>query len=446
MLPHSGYHEHRVLTATALVVLVASIVSCGESLESSDARDAETLITVPVRRQNIITNVTSNGKIEPIREIEIKSKASGKILRLPVETGQVVEAGALLVQVDTTEAATQVRQTRADLDYQRTQLTIAESRARRSVDMLAQGMISQDEYDQAQLHHAQIRASFIRTEADLEGAEERRRETVVRAPMRGTVLEKKVELGQIISSATRGVSEGTTLLKMADLTNMQVRILMDQTDLSKIKPGQIATITADAFRARKFAGTVIKIEPQFKRERDVTYYPVLVKIDNREGLLLPGMDCTANIHVSRLDSVLAISTDAVVALSEAEKIAPLLDVPQDIIAAAIVAAGGTPTGVTEIASQRNQIPWWIMRGAARPAQSGGPMNTAIVFVVDSAQAGIRPVPITFGVQDWDVTQVVEGLSEGTTVVIPPSAMIAQQFKDFREQMARFGASLPGKTK
>ena len=74
------------------------------------------------------------------------------------------------------------------------------------------------------------------------------------------------------------------------------------------------------------------------------------------------------------------------------------------------------------------------------------MNTAIVFVTDSTQAGIRPTPIKFGMQDWDVTQVLEGLSEGTTAVIPPSAMIAQQFKDFRERMARYGASLPGKKK
>jgi len=402
------------------------------------------MVTVPVKRQNMITDVTSTGRIEPIRTIDIKSKASGKILRLPVETGDVVQTGALLAQVDTTEAATQVRQKRADLEYIQAQLTMAEGKKGRAVDLLRQGMISRDEYDQAILDYAETRSRLISTQAGLESAEERLRETVVRAPTRGTILEKKVEEGQVIASATSLVSEGTSLMKMADLTNMQVRVLMDQTDLGKIRPGQEATIIADAYRGRKFEGRVIKIEPQSKREQ-ITYFPVIIQIDNREGLLLPGMDCTVSIHVSRLENVLTVSTDALVALDEAEKVAPLLDIPQDSVAAAIRAAGGTPTGLTEAASSREQIPSWLRQGLPRP-QPTGPSNAAIVFVADSANARIRSVAIKFGMQDWDVTQITEGLEDGMTAVIPPSAMVAQQFKEYREMMDRFGASLPGKKK
>jgi len=430
---------------TALVALVTGAIlsGCGKKDATQAENRRNTLVTVPVKRQTMVTDVTSTGRIEPIRQVQIRSKASGKILRLPVETGDVVQAGALLAQVDTTEAATQVRQKRADLDFQRAQLTIAEAKARRDAELLQQGMISKDQYDQSQLEYARIRSVLISTGAALESAEERLRETIVRAPMRGTILEKKVEEGQVITSATSGVSEGTMLLRMADLTSMQVRVLMDQTDFGKIRPGQDATIVADAYRNQKFDGRVVKIEPQSTRERDVTYFPVLIEIDNREGLLLPGMDCTVNIHVSRLENVLTVSTDAVVALDDAEKIAPLLDIPQDTVAAAITAAGGKPTGVTEVASSREQIPSWLRQGLPRPSQAG-PSDAAIIFVVDSANARIRPVPIKFGMQDWDVTQVTQGLADGMTAIIPPSAMVAQQFKEYREAMDRYGAGLPGK--
>jgi len=423
---------------------ILAVGGCGRHGQTANTRQ-NALVVVPVRRQNMITDVTSTGRIEPIRTIEIKSKASGKILSLPVETGDVVEAGALLARVDTTEAATQVQQRRADLEYLQAQLTIAEGKKTRSVDLLGQGMISKDEYDQAVLDYAGTRSRLISTRAGLGEAETRLRETIVRAPARGTILEKSVEEGQIISSATSGVTSGTTLLKMADLTKMQVRVLMDQTDFGKITPRQEATIIADAYRGRRFEGRVIKIEPQSKRERDVTYFPILIEIDNREGLLLPGMDCTVSIHVSRLENVLTVSTDAVIALDEAEKVGPLLDILQDTVAAAIVAAGGKPTGVTEVASSREQIAPWLRQGLPRP-QATGPANAAIAFVADSVSGRIRPVPIKFGMQDWDVTQVTEGLTEGMTAIIPPSAMVAQQFKEYREAMDRFGASLPGKKK
>lgn len=435
--------------AVSIRVLFACVVSagvtagCGERPTAENGRE-KTLVVVSVKRQNMITNVTSTGRIEPIRTIEIKSKASGKILRLPVETGVLVEAGALLAQVDTTEAATQVRQKRADLGYIRAQLTIADGKKDGAADLLRRGMISKDEDDQSQLEYARIQSLLISTQAALEGAETQLRETIVRAPSRGTILEKSVEEGQIISSATSGVTSGTTLLRMADLTNMRVRVLMDQTDLGKIRPGQDATIVADAYRDRRFEGRVVKIEPQSRRDHDVTYFPVLIDIDNRDGLLLPGMDCTVNTHVSRLENVLTISSDAVVPLGEAEKIAPLLDVPQGTVAAAIVAAGGKPTGVTEAASSRDQVAAWLRRGLTAPET--GPSDVAIVFVTDSASARARPVAIKFGVQDWDVTQVVAGLEEGTTAIIPPSAMVAQQFKEYREIMDRIGASLPGKKK
>ena len=119
------------------------------------------------------------------------------------------------------------------------------------------------------------------------------------APITGTIIEKTVERGQVISSPTSDVGGGTVLLKMADLNLVQVRTLVDETDIGKIQAGQRATVTVDAYPNRPFEGTVLKIEPQAETEQNVTMFPVLVRIENRNGLLRPGMNAEVEIHVGR---------------------------------------------------------------------------------------------------------------------------------------------------
>ena len=91
---------------------------------------------------------------------------------------------------------------------------------------------------------------------------------------------------------------------------VQVRTLVDETDIGKIQPGQRATVTVDAYPNRPFQGAVLKIEPQAQTEQNVTMFPVLVRIDNKEGLLRPGMNAEVEIHVGRRDSVLAVPNAA----------------------------------------------------------------------------------------------------------------------------------------
>ena len=403
-----------------LAVLTAlATAGCTASDDASDLPGGghRTIITVPVNRQNMNIRVSASGLIEPVREIEIKSKASGEVLRLPVATGQIVRAGAILAQVDTTEAATAVRQRLAELDYQRAQLTVATDRKSSAERLLARGMISRDEYHRAVLEHARVRSLIVSTEAALAQAWERMAETTVRAPITGTILEKRVEAGQIIASATSGVTEGTTLLRMANLAAVRVRVLMEQSNLGRVRPGQNADVTPDAYRDRRFTGRVEKIEPQSVRRRDVTYFPVFIELDNRDGLLLPGMDCSVTIRVSSLVGALTVSSDAVVTPDEARTIAPLLGVPGE----AFARAAKVPTADTD-----------------------GTLGSGIVFVLDSVAAGVRPVAIRYGLRDWNLTEVREGLAEGMTAIIPPSASVVEQFRQFDALLRRIGVKLPGR--
>jgi HlyD family secretion protein len=127
----------------------------------------------------------------------------------------------------------------------------------------------------------------------------------------GTVIEKTVSTGQVITSATGAFGGGTLLLKMADLSQVRVRALVNETDIGNIQAGQQATVTVDAYPDRPFRGNVEKIEPQAVVQQNVTMFPVLVAVSNRDGLLMPGMNGEVSVLVDRRENVVAVPNDAV---------------------------------------------------------------------------------------------------------------------------------------
>ncbi len=271
-------------------------------------KDAPPLVyqAVPVEHRDIVVSAQAAGAIQPDTTVEVKSKASGEILQMLVETGQTVARGSLMVRVDPRTPKNTVAQAEAELEVARAQQTNATAQRQRADELFKSQSITQTEHEQAILDYANAKAAVIRAQVALENARIRLEDTDVRAPITGTIIEKSVERGQVISSPTSDVGGGTVLLKMADLNLVQVRTLVDETDIGKIRSGLRATVTVDAYPNSPFEGTVLKIEPQAETLQNVTMFPVLVRIENRDGRLKPGMNTEVEIHVGRRDSVLAI--------------------------------------------------------------------------------------------------------------------------------------------
>ena len=217
---------------------------------------------VPVERRDIVVSAQAAGAIQPDTTVEVKSKASGEILQLNAETGQTVQRGALLVRIDPRNARNALAQAQADLDVARAQLANATSQKRRADELFTSRSITEQEHEQALLDFANAKAAVVRGQVSVDNARIQLEDADVRAPVTGTIIEKDVERGTVIASATSNVSGGTTLLKMANLKLVQVRTLVDETDVGKVQPGQRATVTVDAYPNRTFDGTVLKIEPQ----------------------------------------------------------------------------------------------------------------------------------------------------------------------------------------
>ena len=301
------------MRVTIGLLLVVALTACEQDqLESV----APLYDSAPVEVRDIEVNVEAAGVIEPEITVEVKSKASGEILAIHADTGDVVEEGFLLVEVDKRTPSNRLAEAEASLVAARARRAIAETQMERSKTLFETGTLTETDYEQSQLEYANSEAQVIGSEVALENARIAMDDTDVRAPITGTIILKNVEQGTVISSPTQDVSGGTILMQMADLTAVQVRTLVDETDIGKIRPGMTTRVTVAAYPNQPFEGEVLKIEPQAIVEQNVTMFAVLIRLENRGGLLKPGMNAEVDIQIANRSAASVVPTMALRADSD----------------------------------------------------------------------------------------------------------------------------------
>jgi HlyD family secretion protein len=337
------------LSGIAALLLVAACTSKKDT--------TLTIATQPVERRDIVVDAEATGTVEPINVVEVKSKASGMIVKMPVETGTEVKPGDLLVQIETRDVQNQYDQAAAALSAARSRLEVATAAKRRADELFKSRIITATEHEAAQLDFANAQSALVAARTTLDINKQRLEDATVRAPVAGTIIEKDVALGTVITSATGAFGGGTTLLKMADLGQVRIRALFNETDIGQVQPGQSATVVVDAYPDRRFVGSVEKIEPQAVVQQNVTMFPVLVTLENREGLLKPGMNGETSVLVDQRTNVLAVPNDAVRNPREAAATAPMLGLSVDSVRSAVAAQMASLGG-----------------GRGGPRQSGEPVS------------------------------------------------------------------------
>jgi HlyD family secretion protein len=383
---------------TLLALAVLTTVACSKKKEQ-----ALTIPVEPVTRQTIVVEADATGVVEPINVIEVKSKSSGQIVAMPVETGTFVKTGDLLVQLDTRDTRNSYAQAKADLDAANIKLRVSKTARDRAVELFKERIITAAENEAAEVDYANSQATVLRNRAALDLRAQSLEDATVRAPVGGTVIEKDVALGQVIASGTGTFGGGTTILKMADLTKVRVRTLVNETDIGKVRAGLPATVTVDAFPDRPFQGIVEKIEPQATIQQSVTMFPVLVSIDNRSGLLMPGMNGEVSIETERRDNVLTVSNDAVRSPNEIASVATLLGLNADSVR-------------VQLASQRT--------GAG--AQGGGAQGGAANQASGTQNAGQRG--------GANLPEVTDEQCQKITATLAKHPEVQKQLQDLRAKM------------
>jgi len=378
--------------------------------------------SAPVVRRDIVVAVEAAGIIEPYLTVEVKSKASGEILSIEGETGDVVELGTPLVRIDKRSPRNQLDQAEAELEAAKARRSIAEAQMRRSKTLFESRTINEVDYEQTTLEFANAKAEVIRSQVAVENARIALDDTEVRAPMTGTIIDKLVEKGQVISSPTMDVGGGTLLLMMADLSSVQVNSLVDETDIGKIQPDQLVTVTVAAYPNQPFEGKVAKIEPKAVEDQTVTTFSVLIILQNESGLLRPGMNADVEIRITERRDVVAVPTTAL----RTDKDIPVSSMLVGLTDAIVREQLGSPatTAKTETRSRdayQFQGRYWVFL---------------------DEPSGPRAVTVNTGLTDLDYSEVLSGLDEGDQVLLLPSSDLILSQQRLQNMMRRF-TSLPG---
>jgi len=359
---------------------------------------------VPVQRRNIVVSASASGAIEPVLTVDVKSKASGEIIAMNDEVGDDVKKGQLLAEIDPRIPRNNLAQAQANLQVAQAQLSNSKAQLARSDTLFKAQAITQTEYDQSRLDYANANAGVIKAQSDLENARDRMTDTKLRAPLAGTIIQKNVELGTVISSPSTDVGGGTTLFRMANLDTVQIRALVDETDIGKVQTGLLTTITVDAYPNRPFDGSVLKVEPQATVQQNVTMFNVLIRIPNPGHLLKPGMNTEVEIHVGQRQNVIAIPNAA-------------LRTPRDVASAAQV-LGLDPNAVQQQLAATPQPQTPANRDSA--SLGGGVANRDSAARRDSAKA-------TGG--------STMTMPDGRTIQLPPGVTEAQVRSAFQKRMS-----------
>jgi HlyD family secretion protein len=338
-----------------ILVLIFAGVGCAafflKALTHTPAQiDPERLARV--ERMDLARSVVATGKIQPTTQVEIKSKASGIILRLPVNVGDTVRQGQVICELDQNDLLPRERQARAALsmaeaalksaqaDYERNKVEAAgpdipflKRDMERAEEMLLEGLIPQNTRDDAEKNYqlavnrqqqaavnlgvskaaiAKAEAQVEQSQAALAQSEEDLRNATIVSPIDGVVLSRDREVGDAVSSILIMGSGATLIMTIGDLREVYVKGKVDESDIGKVYIGQPARIKVESYRDQTFTGKVTKLSPMGVEKDNVTTFEVRVSISNESRKLMATMTANAEIMLEERKGVLAVPEGAII--------------------------------------------------------------------------------------------------------------------------------------
>jgi HlyD family secretion protein len=325
------------------VVFIASVIYGYQAYQTASA-PAPKGSPYTVKRGDIIAVVSATGTLSPVNSVDVSSRITGRITEVRVNENDMVKANQIIIVLDDRQLQAQVAQAGAKLEN-------AFAIYKRSRILTENGALSKQQMDSDRTSYDVAKAVYDDMSSSLE-------DTIIRAPINGMVIGKPIPAGQTVAP---GISNPMVLLTVADLGQMQIQALVDESDIGRIKLAQKVRFTVDSYPAKIFSGVVQIISNKANITQNVVYYTVYIDVDSPEGLLKPTMTARISFNVGERNNVVVI---------------PLL----------------------AIKDNKGQ----------RIVQLVGPDGQS------------KPVQITTGLASEDQIEVVDGLSAGDVLMLPQS--------------------------
>jgi HlyD family secretion protein len=396
----------------ALVAAILVLAGTGYGFWRWGNRPKESAyVTMPVQRGNVTQVVSSTGTLQAVITVLVGSQISGTIDKLFADFNTKVKAGEVVAQLNQDKFKAAVDQARANLlaaesnlakakvsvvDAQR---TLERNRELRKRDLMPQSELdaAQTAYDAALAQVEVNKAQSAQAQAGLNQATVDLNNTVIRSPVDGIVISRNVDVGQTVAASL----QAPTLFTIAnDLAKMEVHTNVDEADVGNVTEGQEVSFTVDAFPARRFKGRVHQVRNAPTVVQNVVTYDAVVRIDNKEQLLKPGMTANVQFLVNRREDVLTIPNMAIRFKPPEQK-----DEAQELLR-----REQTRAAPTIGARKTSRSPGGGGGGGGR----GGRRITLYVLSAGKAE----PVEVQLGITDGSKTEVGDGeLKENDPVII-----------------------------
>jgi HlyD family secretion protein len=432
--------KSRKLVIFIIIGLVVALVVLAVVLRGR--KPPITVQTEKVARRNLTEIVVANGKIQPVVQVGISPEVAGEIVALPVKEGDHVKKGDLLVQIKPTnyEAArdssdASYRSAIANKNLTQAQLDKAEAEYKRNLELFQHKLVSDSvfldiktTYEVAKLQLETATHQVDQAKFGLDNANADLSKTTILSPIDGTVVQLQSQLGERVLGTSFNM--GTEIMTVADLNEMEARVDVGEMDVVLMQPGQNARLEVDAFKDRKFNGTVTEVANSAKgfgqsaassqsssATGDATKFEVHIRIKEKE-LFRPGMSVTAEIETRSRTNVLAVPIASVTARL------PKKNDGKDF--AKTNSAAGTNGPVTNAVAASNSLPNTEMAKADKKAKET-PKQIDVVFVVEGDH--VKMVPVKIGISDDNYWEVTEGLQDGQEVVSGGYHAISHDLED-----------------
>ncbi|WP_339726049.1 efflux RND transporter periplasmic adaptor subunit [uncultured Paraglaciecola sp.] len=316
-----------------LVVVVIAVI--GWALMPKQTSEQIKYHTQPLTVGKIESTVNSSGSISPVVTVDVGSELSGLISELHVDFNDTVSSGQVIARIDDRTVQSRLKQSAADLASANASLTqlkaalvkaqveasLAEREFKRSRELHEKSLISDSELDMSetdyQLKKVNIdtakaailvgESQVLQSESSLEQVKLDLDRTFIRSPVDGVVIDRQVDKGQAVSASL----SAPTLFSIAqDLEKMQIEADVDEADIGRIQQGQSVKFTVDAFPERHFSGVVAQVRKAATVTSNVVTYKVIISLENRDLVIMPGMTANVDIILGQRNNVLRVANSA----------------------------------------------------------------------------------------------------------------------------------------
>jgi HlyD family secretion protein len=308
---------------TLITLVVLAILAAGGATYYAQWRTPRPpeITTVGLSRGDIVDAVSATGTLEAVTTVQVGTQVSGTIMELLADFNDQVRRGDVIARLDPSLFETQVEQARANLvraqaDVERLRVAAedADRKLQRARELRDRRLISENDFESAEVAaraaRAQLRSAEAQVEqarASLNQAQVNLEHTVIRAPIDGIVISRNVDVGQTVAASMQAP---TLYVLAADLRHMQVNANIDEADIGRIRPGQRVRFRVDAYPLDEFVGTVSEVRLQPTVVQNVVTYTTVIDAPNDGLKLKPGMTATVAIEVARRENVLRIPNAA----------------------------------------------------------------------------------------------------------------------------------------